>query len=579
MSVASGSPASRKKPTSQGTKLSMRFLDARRLTGPSILFDSHGAILDVACTTAEAERLIPVWEKHTRRMLDQLGWHDAEFASVILKGGVSMAFTAPVDALYAASGINEWAWAACDHELNGAEATDFEEALATARKAIDEEANPELIRMEQLAAEHGVSLLWDDDEASLGMGRYSQTWPVRELPDMDTLDWSAFKDIPTGLVTGTNGKTTTVRLAAHILRAAGHSDGMSSTDYIAVKGTALDRDDWSGPGGARNVLRQQSVDAAILETARGGLLRRGLGVYKADAAVITNIGRDHLGDFGSRSRAELMDIKWIVSRAVRDAGTLILNADDWRLVKRSEGYPGKLIWFSLEPGNRTVARHLESGGTAFVLDGADLVRATASDREVICAAADIPITLGGIARHNSANALAAAALTSCMGVDLDDIRNGLRTMTQDENPGRCNVYDVNGFRVIIDFAHNPQAIDALLDMAAGMEARRKVLCFAQAGDRPDDLIRELARNAWEKGLDRVIVSELANYYRGREPGVVFGLIRDELLKCGATEDQIEHNAEEIESFDSALGWAQPGDVVIMLALERSPELYARLESL
>ena len=557
----------------------MRFLDARRLTGPSILFDSHGAILDVACTTAEAERLIPVWEKHVRRMLTEIGWHDSEFASVILKGGVSMAFTAPVDALYAASGINEWAWAACDHELNGADEPDFGEAVSTTRQAIEEEANPELIRLERLAAERDVTFLWDDDEVSLGLGCYSKTWPVRELPDPESLDWSAFRDIPTGLVTGTNGKTTTVRLAAHILRAAGHSDGMSSTDYIAVKGAAIDRDDWSGPGGARNVLRQASVDAAILETARGGLLRRGLGVYKADAAVITNIGRDHLGDFGSRSRGELMEIKWIVSRAVRDAGTLILNADDWRLVKHAADYPGRLIWFSLDAANRAVAAHTGAGGTAFVLDGQDLVRIDGDKRETICTAADIPITLGGIARHNSANALAAAALTSCMGVSMDDIRNGLHTMTQDENPGRCNVYDVNDFKVIIDFAHNPQAIDALLDMAAGMDANRKVLCFAQAGDRPDDLIRELARNAWQKGLDRVIVSELANYYRGREPGDVFGIIRDELLACGAREDQVEHNNEEVESFDSALAWAKPGDVVIMLALERSPELYARIESI
>ncbi len=152
-------------------------------------------------------------------------------------------------------------------------------------------------------------------------------------------------------------------------------------------------------------------------------------------------------------------------------------------------------------------------------------------------------------------------------------------MTQDENPGRGNVFDVQGFKVIIDFAHNPQAIDALLDTASALQGKRKVLCFAQAGDRPDDLIRELARNAWQKGLDRVIVSELAHYYRGREPGEVFGLIHDELLSCGATEDQIEHNAEEIESFDSALEWARPGDVVIMLALERSPELYERLEGL
>jgi hypothetical protein len=312
----------------------MRFLDARRLTGPSILFDRHGAILDVACTTAEAERLIPVWEKHVNRMLAEIGWADNEFASVILKGGVSMAFTAPVDALYAASAINEWAWAACDHELQGADEPDFAEVVEATRAAVAEEANPELLQLEGLAAERGVTFLWDDDEVSLGLGCYSETWPVRELPDPDALDWSSFKDIPTGLVTGTNGKTTTVRLAAHILRASGHSDGMSSTDYIAVKGEAIDRDDWSGPGGARNVLRQKSVDAAILETARGGLLRRGLGVYEADAAVITNIGRDHLGDFGSRSRAELMDIKWIVSRAVRDNGTLILNADDWRPLLR-----------------------------------------------------------------------------------------------------------------------------------------------------------------------------------------------------------------------------------------------------
>lgn len=557
----------------------MRFLDARRLTGPSILFDRHGAILDVACTTAEAERLIPVWEKHVKRMLAEIGWAESEFASVILKGGVSMAYTAPVDALYAASGINEWAWAACDHELQGADEPDFAEVVEATKAAIIEEANPELMQLEALAAEHDATILWDDDEVSLGLGRYSETWPVRDLPHPDSIDWNSFRDIPTGLVTGTNGKTTTVRLAAHILRAAGHSDGMSSTDYIAVKGEAIDRDDWSGPGGARNVLRQKSVDAAILETARGGLLRRGLGVYEADAAVITNIGRDHLGDFGSRSRAELMDIKWIVSRAVRDDGTLILNADDWRLVKRAEGYPGRLTWFSLEPGNRTVAAHTSNGGCAYVLDDADLVCLDGADRKVICAAADIPITLGGVAKHNTANALAAAALATCMGVSMDDVRDGLKTMTQDENPGRCNVYELDGFTVIIDFAHNPQAIDALLEMASALRGKRTALCFAQAGDRPDDLIRELARNAWEKGLDRVIVSELANYYRGREPGEVFALIRDELLNCGAMADQIEHNDEEIESFDSALAWAEPGDVVIMLALERSPELYERLESL
>jgi UDP-N-acetylmuramyl tripeptide synthase len=399
---------------------------------------------------------------------------------------------------------------------------------------------------------------------------------VRELPDPRALDWDRFRDVPTALVTGTNGKTTTVRLATHILRAAGYTVGMSSTDYIAVDNQVVDRDDWSGPGGARNVLRRREVDAAILETARGGLLRRGLGVYTANAAAITNIGRDHLGDFGSRSLDELMDIKWIVSRAVRDRGTLILNADDRRLVSRARDYPGTLAWFSLDPGNAVVRSHTSGGGTAYILQDGELVRIDGEVREILCRAADIPITLNGAARHNTANALTAAALTAAMGVSTADIRRGLTTMTQAENPGRGNVFDFDGFKVIIDFAHNPQAIAALLDMAAAMQGRRKVLCFAQAGDRPDDLIRELARNAWEKGLDRVIVSELAHYYRGRSPGEVYGLIKDELLRCGAREDQIEHNDEEIESFDSALAWAQPGDLVIMLALERSPDLYDRI---
>ena len=265
-----------------------------------------------------------------------------------------------------------------------------------------------------------------------------------------------------------------------------------------------------------------------------------------------------------------MDIKWIVSRAVRAGGTLILNADDARLVTRARDYPGTVTWFSLDPDNPVVQSHTRGGGTAFVEQGGELVRIEGDTRETLCSAADIPITLNGAARHNTANALAAAALTAAMGVSTADIRRGLTTMTQDENPGRGNVFDVDGFKVIIDFAHNPQAIEALLDMAAAMQGKRKVLCFAQAGDRPDDLIRELARNAWEKGLDRVIVSELAHYYRG--------LIKDELLRCGAREDQIEHNDEEIESFDSALAWAQPGDLVIMLALERSPELYERIRA-
>jgi UDP-N-acetylmuramyl tripeptide synthase len=178
-----------------------------------------------------------------------------------------------------------------------------------------------------------------------------------------------------------------------------------------------------------------------------------------------------------------------------------------------------------------------------------------------------------------ANALAAAALTACMGVSLDDVATGLKTMQQDENPGRCNLYALNGFRVLVDFAHNPAAMSALFDMARAIPAERRALCFGQAGDRTDELIRELARDAWAIGLDRVFISELAKYHRGREHGDVFAIIRDELLESGASAEQIRHNEEEMQTFNEALDWARQGDLVIILALGGAKPVQERLREL
>lgn len=556
----------------------MEFLDARRLTGPSLIFDGPACILDVACTPDEADQLIPVWAENVGRMLEALDWPSAEFAFVKLQGGISLAFSAPIDQLYAGSEINEWAWAASAFELNvSQEQPDFDEVVTALRASSAEEANVELMWLIDEAAAQGKTLLWDDDFVSVGLGRGSETWAVREIPD--AIDWERYHDVPVGVVTGTNGKTTTVRFATHILRQSDKNVGLSSTDWIAVNDRVIDRGDWSGPGGARNVLREQDVDVAILETARGGLLRRGMGIERADAALITNISEDHLGDFGSQNLDELLAIKWIVSRVVRANGRLVLNADDHRLVEKSADYDGDLVWFSLDPANGTLTRQVEAGGLAFVLDGDELLKIDNSERELICHSHEIPIALGGAARHNVANALAAAALTWCLGASLADIKAGIVSMVQDENPGRCNIYDLNGIKILVDFAHNPAAMAALFDMARAIPAERRALCFGQAGDRPDDLIRELARDAWEIGLDRIEVSELAAYHRGREHGDVFGLIRDELVGSGAEDSQIVHNEEELESLQDAIDWAQPGDLVIMLALGGAAPVHARLKEL
>ena len=556
----------------------MELLESRRLTGPNLISDRPGPVLDVLCSAEEAERLIPVWKEQVARMHIALGWQEPLFAWRGLRGGVSLAFTAPTDALYTASEINDWAWLSSAHQLGeDVELPDFDDAQNALRARAAEEVNPKLMRLIDEAKSRGKTLLWDDDEVSVGLGTGSMSWPVRAIPD--EVRWEKIHDVPVGLVTGTNGKTTTVRLAAHIVRMAGKNVGLSSTDWVAVNERIIDRGDWSGPGGARTVLRQQDVDLAILESARGGLLRRGLGVDHADTALITNIAEDHLGDFGSRSLGELLDIKWIVSRAVRESGKLILNADDALLRQKARDYDGEVVWFGLDPDNAQITEATANGDLCFVLDGDELQKVQRGKRERICDSHDIPITLGGVARHNVANALAAAALCYCLGLSVDAIAAGLMTMDQGGNPGRCNIYEVGGVKVLVDFAHNPAAMRSVLNMARAIPAQRRVLCFGQAGDRPDELIRAMTRDAWAIGLDKAIVSELAGYYRGREKGVVYSIIRDELLRCGAQPSQIEHHAEELDSFTAAMTWAKPGDLVIMLALGGLAPIQERLREL
>ncbi len=551
------------------------FLDARRLTGPNLLGSKPASVLDVRCSSSEVEQVVEAWQQAILPMLDALGWGTQQVTHSQLLGGVSLAFTAPIDALYAAVEINEWAWAC----INDAERADFELAKTTFKRLIEEECNPRLLEIEALATQHDVPFLWDDDEVSLGQGTGTQLWPFRELPEPTTLNWQSFQHIPIGIVTGTNGKTTTVRMAKHILRVAQHNVGVSCTDWIAVNDHIIERGDWSGPGGARAILRQQQVEVAVLEAARGGLLRRGLGVSVADAALITNIAEDHLGDFGSQNLQELLNIKWVVSHAVETSGTLVLNADDEILVQKAEAYSGRIVWFSLDANNPVVQAQVAAGGSAYVLEGAELLRLEGTARHPICGAADIPITLGGAAKHNVANALAAAALTSILGVSHDTIVAGLKTLSQDANPGRSNLFEVAGAKVLLDFAHNPHAMRALFSVARSLPAKRRLLVFGQAGDRPDAQIRQLASEAWSIGLDAAIVSELAHYHRGRNHGEVYTIIADELRNCGAAVEQILYCEEERESLVAALEWAQPGDLIIMLALGDSASIQATLANL
>lgn len=558
----------------------IRVLDARRLTGLNVVTALPAAVVDIAVESQDAaDALFAAWQHNVRDVCAAADWPQPALHHHHFEGGLSLALEAPIDALYAAVDMAEWCArrAIASHLDEAAGPAPVDDAVADFKRMLAEDRKPRLIDMAAHAAERAVALLWDDDEVSLGLGCGARVWPADALPA--DIDWSGLHNVPVALVTGTNGKTTTVRLASRILRAAGMTVGMSSTDAVVVDDRVIERGDFSGPGGARMVLRQPDVDVAMLETARGGLLRRGLGVAQADVALITNISEDHLGDFGSRNLAELADLKWLVMRALDADGTAVLNADDALSVARAPSLDAQQSWFSLDPDNPVLARRIVDGGPAFSLVDDALARHDGDMWQPICPIASVPVTLDGVARHNVANALAAAALCHALGVDDAAIAAGLQSMQINDNAGRCNLFHIGGVDVLLDFAHNPRAMSALFDIASAHPARRRVLCFGQAGDRTDGQIRELALAAWGIGLERVIVSELAPYYRGREPHEVFTLMRDALLGAGARPEQISHHDTEAQSLDDALAWAQPGDLVIMLALSDARNLLQHLGSL
>jgi cyanophycin synthetase len=551
----------------------MELLDSRRLTGPNLLLDRPGAILDVSLSPEATGAAVAAWAAQVRRMLDAVGWTGEEIAARTFPGGASLAISAPIDALYTATEINDWAWEAVEDGLAGREA-DFQAAAARLRAEIAREANPPLLALRDAAAARGVSFLADDRIASVGLGKSSLSWPVRDLPDLEEIDWRKVHDIPLLLVTGTNGKTTTVRLLAAMVDASEQMAGVTSTDQIEVGGELIERGDFSGPGGARTLLRDRRVEVAILETARGGLLRRGLAVSRADAALVTNIAADHLGEFGVLDLPALAEAKLVVARVVRPEGRIVLNADDPQLVAASAGLRAPILWFSLDPANLVVRQALGAGGEACLLERNALVLMRGDQRTEITRIEEVPVTFGGAARHNVANALAAIGLASAIGIPAEAMAAGLRRVgnTPEDNPGRANLFERGGVRVLLDYAHNPHGLAALLDIARTLPAERRLLVLGQAGDRDDEALRDFARAALPFQPDRIIVKELPEMLRGRQPGEVTAILEDELRRLGIPAERIERADSELEGVRKALAEARSGDLVVLLVHTQREEV-------
>jgi cyanophycin synthetase len=383
--------------------------------------------------------------------------------------------------------------------------------------------------------------------------------------------------IPVASVTGTNGKTTTTRLLGHIGMTAGRRTAWSSTDGVVVQGEVVEPGDYSGPAGARAVLGAPGVELGILETARGGMLLRGMGVSANDVSVVTNVSADHLGQQGIDTVDQLAEVKAIVTKATRPGGWVVLNGEDPRVWAMRAGVKARPWAFAIRSDAPALREAIDQGGRAItVLDGDVTVLEGGRDPDRLVSILDVPATLSGLSKHNIANALAATAAALGLGLPRESVVQGLRTFAPDDrlNPGRMNTYtlareDGSAITVIVDLAHNEAGLDALLDVAHGLVAPggRVHLGLGLAGDRTDDLLEAIGEIAGLRA-DHVVAAHKAHYLRGRTMADLEGHLRVGLARAGVAD--IDSHETELAGLQALVPSAADGDVVaLMCHAERS----------
>src|SRR5947199_9250372 len=384
--------------------------------------------------------------------------------------------------------------------------------------------------------------------------------------------------IPVIAVTGTNGKTTTVRLIAQLARTAGQSVAYTTTDGVYRDDELVEPGDYSGFSGAAKALAQPGIDLAVLETARGGILLRGMGTDHNDVAVVTNVSEDHLDQYGIRTLDQLAEVKATITRITQPEGWDVLNADDPRVLAMRRLAAGRPWLFSLDADHPAIRTTLAEGGRAIsVLDGALVVMTSRRRAHRLLPVDEVPVTLAGISNHNLRNAMAAAAAALGAGLPEEAVVEGLRTFVLDpeRNPGRANLFEVDGRVVVIDYAHNEDGMRGLVEICQGLRpgAARIFLAFGTAGDRTNAILHRLAYTA-ARGADRPAIAELHRYLRGRDPQDLADRLQAGLSDGRKPSAPVFQT--ELDALEWMLGESAANDVIAITALAQRPEVFQYL---
>lgn len=552
---------------------------SRRLVGPNLFFKETGTVLDVPLVE-NREELTKLFYQEAEKFLPALGWEQIKITHKFFNNGVRFAFTAPVDITMPACDVIDFAWLSAREGFETGQFKSIEEAKKELIPAIDEDKNLTYRKLYELAKSKGFNAFRDKNKAFIGSGTGCYEFDLTK-DSIDDIPWQDIYDIPAVIVTGTNGKTTTVRLTDYICQVANKVTGYTSTDWVKVNDELIDEGDYSGPTGHQFVLTNKKVEVALLESARGGLLKRGLIETFVDAAAVTNVSADHLGEDGVETVAELAEAKSIVFRTMGEGSHAVINLDNSYMKERFDTLDCAKIVVTQNPRDHNMEYYLAKADYACIVENGDFVWIDDDARKTIIPVADAPLTVKGFAKHNIENAMIAICLSFKLGIDLDVVAKALKSYTNDTkvNRGRANIFEWDNKVAVVDYAHNEAGMDALLNMMKAYDKGGKTyLMIGTTGDRKN-LISDINDVIIKHDVDFIVLKETEMYLRGAEPMELPLLIRKDLDDKGFDTSKTYISHGELEGVKYILNKLNDNDIAILCCQAEVPDVIEYLEKL
>lgn len=543
-----------------------------RLLGQNRFFAVAGSIMDISLSEVNNQEIANLYIKELDKVLEKLPIKEYEIKQLVFPEGINIALRYPYDLLMTACEILDWVWLEVVDNLDKELPIRTQKGIDIFTQMIEENQRIILRKIYNKALEKKVNFFIHKDWIVLGSGVSQFRVKQHKITKLSDIPWKKIANVPMVLITGTNGKTTTTRLTEFICRKSGLKSGYCSTDWVMVGGRKVAEGDLSGPTGHQYVMMHPKLEVAVLEAARGGIVKRGLMPNYAQVATVTNIAYDHIGQNGINTLTDLANAKAVVYDGLADDGIAIVNLDDEHImsldIKNIKSY------ISTKLSETDIVEYLTEDNYVVYLDNEIVTLQTLKHKHHIINIKKVPLTVHGLATYNYENTLHAVALSYGIGIKIDDIKYGLKKFGADDksNFGRWNYYKSKRHgHLVVDIAHNPAGLDNILTLANGFKQLHNLtgrigLMYGNTADRRDT-IPEIAAIINKHNVDFVVIKEFQESLRGSELGEMPQVFYDELIKQGYASEKIKVIPNEYEAVQYILSESKQDDFTLLCSHE------------